>query len=95
MRSALRPAPRHGHAEGVVDEVGAQVVAHRPADAVAAAGVDHRRQVEPALPGGHVGDVGEPELVGSLGREVALHEVGGGRSFAARGRRAHPVAPPA
>src|SRR5450756_414273 len=38
------------------------------------------------------GDVGDPQLVGRRGREVTLHEVGGARPFAGRGRGAYPAA---
>ena len=46
-----------GHAEGVEDELGAHVVGHRVAEQPAGAEIEHRRQVQPALTGGDVGDV--------------------------------------
>lgn len=36
--------------------------------------VEHRGDIEPALVGPHVGDVGDPQLVGSIGGEVAVDE---------------------
>lgn len=48
---------------------------HRPAHHPARPCVHHDRQVEPALMGADVGDVGEPRLVGAIGAEVAPHRV--------------------
>ena len=59
----LRPASRDRHLDRVDDELGPQVGAHRPADDPAAVAVDHRGEIEPALPGEDVLDVRDPELV--------------------------------
>ena len=49
--------------EGVDDELGAHVIGHRPADDPAGEDVLDGGEVEPALPGAQVGDVGDPEPV--------------------------------
>jgi len=49
-----------GHVERVDDELVAEVVGHRPADDAAAVAIDDRREIQPALPGADVGDVGGP-----------------------------------
>src|SRR4051794_27069993 len=73
--AASGPAARHGHLERVDDEPRSQVLADRPADAAAAVAVDHRGEVEPALPGAHVGDVGDPEAVAASRAKVALDAI--------------------
>ncbi len=65
------------HREGVGDELGAQVVGHRPADDPAAVEILHGDEVEPALPGTEVGDVGDPAAVRGAGGEVAVEEIVG------------------
>ena len=66
---------------------------HGPAHDPAAPSVQHDRQVEEAGPGGDVRDVGHPELIGAIGREVSLHQVGRrpGVLVALRGLRATSV----
>ena len=63
------------HLERIEDEVGAEVVGELPADDHPRVNVEDERDVQPALPRRHVGDVGEPQLVRSLGDEVALDQV--------------------
>ena len=76
------------HLERVDDELGAHVIGHRPADDPARVGVLDGGEVDPALPGAQVGDVGHPQHVG-LGRaEVALDEVVGDADAADADRRA-------
>src|SRR5215218_8820002 len=71
------PSARDGHLERVDDELGAQVVAHRPANDAAGEAVEDDGEVEPAGRGWDVLDVGDPELVWLHGYEVAADEVGG------------------
>ena len=70
----------HGVGEGVGDQVGAQVVGGGPADDPAGGEVDDGGQVEPALPGGDVGDVAAPAGVerrgGRVDGEVAADQIG-------------------
>jgi hypothetical protein len=70
-----RSAPRQGHLQGPQRQLGAQVIGHRPAHHAAREAVQHRRQVEPALPGADVGDIADPELVWMRRGEVPLHQV--------------------
>jgi hypothetical protein len=65
------------HVEGVQDQVGAQVVGHRPADDPAGEAVQHDREVEPTLAGALLGDVGDPQPVRCWWGEVAFDQVGG------------------
>ena len=69
------PAAPAGHLQGVDDQLGAHVVGNRPADHGAAEDVEHRGAVDLALAGGVLGDVGDPQPVGALGDEAALHQI--------------------
>src|SRR3712207_8623090 len=53
-----------------------QVVGHAPADDLARGQVLDRGQVQPALVGRQVGDVGEPHRVGPPGGEASPEQVG-------------------
>lgn len=57
------------------------MVAHGPTDDLAGGEIEHSGQVEPALAGGQVGDVRQPDCVGQGGREELLQEVGGDRQI--------------
>jgi hypothetical protein len=73
--------PRHGRRHG-------------PADHLAGKQVQHDGQVEPALLGRHVGDVGQPDLVWCCCRELPCQQVGRQRQgMVAVGRGPEP--PPA
>ena len=63
--------------EGVEDQIGAEVVGDLPADDGPRVHVEHERDVQPALPGRHLDDVGHPQLVGSRCLEPAVDEPGG------------------
>src|SRR5712691_8410859 len=63
--------------ERVDDEFGAEVVLERPADDATAIAVHDHGEIQPALPGAQVGDVGDPESVRSRRLEVALDEIVG------------------
>lgn len=67
----------HGssHAQGVDDDVGLQIVPHRPADDPFGIDIHYRCQKQPALPSLDIGDVGDPEFVGSIGDEVSLDQI--------------------
>jgi len=54
-----------GHVDGIEDQLGAQVSGHRPADDSAAEHVHDDGQIEEALPGRQIGDVGHPQPVGA------------------------------
>ena len=82
-----------GHLERVQGQVGAQRPGSLPADQEAAEGVDDKGHINKAGPGGDVGEVGHPQLVGPGCREVPRHQVGWPR----RGhiRRGRPASLPA
>ena len=53
------------HAPGREDQLGVDVLVHGPADDPTAVDIHDAGQVEPALLGGDVGDVPDPDLIGS------------------------------
>src|SRR5829696_7268106 len=67
------------HVHRVEDQPRLEVVGHGPTDHLSGVGVEDEQEVEPPLPGSHVGDVRHPEAVRSLGGEDTLHEVGSRR----------------
>src|SRR3954451_13552258 len=71
----LRAALGERHLQRIADELGAHVIGHAPAHDPAAVEVLDADEVEPALPGSEVGDVGDPDPVGRLGGEGAIDEV--------------------
>ena len=75
MDHLLRPALTDSHLEGVQHELGAQMVCHRPADDLAAPGVEHDGQVEEPDRGWHIRDVGDPQPVRAIRGEVAIDQV--------------------
>jgi len=71
-----RPALPNGHVERVEHELGLQMGGHRPAHDPAAADIEDDREIEESGPGGDVGDIRDPELVGALGPEGPLDQIG-------------------
>src|ERR1700692_759395 len=69
------------------------MIAHRPADDLSAVQIHHGGQIEPALVGLDVGDVGEPDLVRRGGDEVALKQVRRDREVVTAVGGAHPSWP--
>jgi hypothetical protein len=63
------------HPQRVEDEGGAHVRRQLPADDAAAAGVDDEGEEHHALPAAQVGQIGDPQPVGRLDGELALHEI--------------------
>lgn len=59
-RTGARPAVPDRHLERVDDQLGAQVLGDRPSDDLSGEHVQDDGEVEPALAGGHVGDLGGP-----------------------------------
>jgi hypothetical protein len=66
-----------GHLERVEDELGAHVRRELPADDRAAVAVEDEGQVDEAVPGADVGQIGDPLLVRAGRREVELQKVVG------------------
>ncbi len=75
-REIGRAAAPDRHLERVEREFGAERGRHPPADDRPAEGVDDEGRVDEARPGGHVGDVGDPEAVRGGGAEHPLDEGG-------------------
>src|SRR6266404_7688886 len=69
------------------------MIAHRPADDLAAVQVHDGGQIEPALIGLDVGDVGEPDPVRRGDGEVALEQIRGDREVVTAVGGAHPPWP--
>jgi hypothetical protein len=66
-----------GHVQGVQDQLGAEVVGHRPADDPAGERVQDHGEVQPALTGALLGDVSDPQAVGSWWTELARDQIRG------------------
>ena len=75
MDDILRSTLTHRHLHSVQNQLCPQVVGHRPADDLAAPGIQHHGKVEEACRRRHVGDVGDPELVRPGRGELAIHQV--------------------
>ena len=88
-----RLLPLDGHGQGRDGQFRPHVVTHRPADDFAGEEIEHDGQIEPPFPGWHVGDVGEPNLIGPLGGEFLVEPVGGDRQVVMAVRGAHQKPP--
>jgi hypothetical protein len=71
-----RLAAGQRHPQRVQDEVGAHVARELPAHHAPGEDVDDEAEEHDALPAAQVGEVGDPQLIGALGAEVALDEIG-------------------
>jgi hypothetical protein len=74
-----RRAVGDGHPKGVGDQRGGLMAVDRPADHPTREHIQHDTAVQLAFPGGVLGDVGHPQLVGRRPVELALDQVSGGR----------------
>jgi hypothetical protein len=66
-----------GHLERVQHQLGPEMVRHRPADDLAAPGIEHDREVEETRGGRDEGDVSDPEPVRAGSGEPAIDQVRG------------------
>jgi len=73
------PARVERHVQRAEDELGPEVVGHRPADDPAAAGVQDDRQIEPPLPGRDIRHVRHPQPIWRHRAEGPLDEIGRGQ----------------
>ena len=69
------PAHPERHFERVEHQRGAHVLRQLPANYHAAEGVDDEGEEQDSLPAAQVGEVGDPQLVGSAGGEVAVDQI--------------------
>ena len=63
--------------QGAQDQRSVEVRPRGPADDLAAVNVQDRGEVKPASPGGDVGDVGDPDLIGGSGLGGLAQAIGG------------------
>src|ERR671915_607394 len=83
MGALSRPLPLDGHDQGADAQLGPEVVGHGPADDLARGHVLDRGQIQEALVGRDVGDVGQPDLVRPVRGEVPRQQVRGDREIMA------------
>ena len=65
--------------EGIEDETCMCRLGDAPADDASGEGVDDERHINEALPGGHIGEVCQPQQIGPGGAEPPVHTIGGTR----------------
>src|SRR3954454_7700353 len=76
--SLMRFSLLESHIESRGHQFGAEMVLHGPAHDFAAPDINDHCQIQKVLARGrNVGDVGDPELIRSRGREVPLDQIGG------------------
>ena len=93
MNDALRAMTKDRHVERIDDELLAQVIRHSPADNTSTADVENDRQEQEAGMRGDIRNVCDPELVGTLRREISLDEIRRGRSVEISRSGHNPFAP--
>jgi len=74
-QACSRMPPLDCHGERGDGEFGMQVLAHRPANHLAGEQVEDHGQIEPALAGRNVGDIGQPDLIRPVGDKILLEQV--------------------
>ena len=72
----IRPAPLQRHVESIEHHLGVQRGRKRPADNTTRIDVNDDRQIKEAGPRRKVRYVGNPQLIGLVGGEVAIHQIG-------------------
>lgn len=95
MDDAVRPALADRHFQRIQHQLGAQMIGHRPADDLAAPGIQHDGEVQKAACRRYEGDVRHPELVRPGGDEVPIDQIRGGSGFLVPPCGRHPGAPAA
>src|SRR5471032_1214067 len=90
---ALRLAGVQRLFQGIQDEVGAHRTADAPGYDAPRKHINHKGHIDKALPGRDVGEVGHPELIGSLCLELAMDPVQRARCGSIGDRGLHDFAP--
>jgi len=72
-----RLLPLDGHGQGRGGQFRPHVITHRPANNLPGARIEHGRQGEPAFIAWHIGDAGEPDLIGPFDSKIAVEPIGG------------------
>src|SRR5262245_46877220 len=75
-QSAPRSSPPNSHEHGVQHELTVDRGIRGPAYDLSREQIHHHGEIEPALPGPNVGNIGDPSLVGSCDGELPLQDVG-------------------
>src|SRR3990172_2721081 len=89
MHDRLRPTLRKRRVERGEYQLGAQMGFHRPADHLARPYIEHHCEIQEAGPGRDVGDIRHPQLIGTVGLELAIDQVTGHGVGRVADRRAH------
>ena len=74
-RRIIRASAVDRHVEGFENEFGATVACHCPTNDASAEYVENDRQMQEAGPRRNVGDIRDPQVVWSIGLEVAMNQV--------------------
>jgi hypothetical protein len=89
---ALVPARVQGLLQSVQNEVGLHRTADPPVYDVSREDINNEGDVDEALPGRDVGEVGDPQLVRTISLEVPVHAIQRTRRLGSRHRGAHRLA---
>ena len=92
MDDILRSARGQCHVQGIKNQLAVQGRGHRPTDDAAAERIECDRQVEEAGPRRHESDIGHPQQIRALGREIAIDQIGRPLVPVANGRGDKPAA---
>ncbi len=88
------PALLQGHGQGLARKPVGQGRFHSPAHDSTGVQVQDDGHVEPTLVGRHIGDIGQPDLIGRAGGKGAAQDIRGDGPLVARlGRPSIPPAP--
>ena len=75
MDHAVRAPHRQCHVQGVQHQRRGKSCGHRPAHDATAERIEHDRQIEKARPCRNVGDIGHPQQIRPVRREVAVDQI--------------------
>jgi hypothetical protein len=75
-QTGQRPTPLKRHVQRSQRQLLGHLLVHRPADHLAGEEVEHDGQVQPAFAGPDVAQIGQPDRVRRLDRELPIQQVG-------------------
>jgi hypothetical protein len=75
MDHASGPPRRQRHVQGIEHQLFGECRGHRPADDTTAIRIEHDGEIEKAGPCRNVGDIGHPQPIRRLRREIAFDQV--------------------
>ena len=76
MNDILRSPLPESHLERIENDLGFQVVGHRPSDYRTVKGIEDDRQVKKAGPGRHVCNIRNPQFIRGRNRKVPVDQIG-------------------